>query len=241
MTDASRILSGDATTAGRRQASSMPAGATASAAIAGRPRRWRQSSSISAVRVAPTRVTPRARTSSRASRVRMPPAAFTCTLGGEWRRISCEVGEGGSAGGVAGGGLDPVHADVAADFAQADLGGVVEVGVLEDHLDLRAGGVRGCGEDANFALDVVPVAAARLADVDDHVEFGGAVVERLLDFGELDRGGVAAVGKADGGAGLHRASGEQHGAARRVVGQDANAGDVVAQGQAGIRLRVRAR
>ena len=113
-----------------------------------------------------------------------------------------EIGERSSAGSVAGGGLDPVHTDSAADFAEANLGGVVEVGVLENHLDLRAGGVGGFGQDANFALDVMPVAAAGLADVDDHVEFGGAVFECLLHFGELDGSGVAAVRKADGGAGL---------------------------------------
>ena len=112
-----------------------------------------------------------------------------------------------------------------------DLRRVVVVGVFEDHLDPGAGGVRGLGQRANLVLNVIPLTAARLADVDDHVEFGGAVVERLFDLGELDRSGVASVGKADGGAGLHRASGEQRGAARRVIRQNADAGHVVAQRQ----------
>ena len=36
-----------------------------------------------------------------------------------------------------------------------------------------------------------------LADVDDHVELGRAVVDRLLGLEDLDRRGVAAVGEAD--------------------------------------------
>src|SRR5262245_50969261 len=46
------------------------------------------SSSIAAVCVAPARLTPRARTSSSLSSVRTPPAALTCTCGGECLRIS---------------------------------------------------------------------------------------------------------------------------------------------------------
>ena len=57
-----------------------------------------------------------------------------------------EVEKSGPAGGITGGGFDPIHADGAADFAQADLRGVVVVGVLEDHLDLRAGVVGDVGE-----------------------------------------------------------------------------------------------
>ncbi len=40
------------------------------------------------VAVAPTRVTPIARTASRRSKSRTPPAALTCTCGGAQRRIS---------------------------------------------------------------------------------------------------------------------------------------------------------
>src|SRR5262249_12487027 len=43
---------------------------------------------IALVALAPTRVTPMARTASRRSKVRTPPAAFTRTCGGEQRRIS---------------------------------------------------------------------------------------------------------------------------------------------------------
>ena len=52
------------------------------------PRRF-TSSSISAVREAPMRVTPAARYCRNVSRSRMPPAAFTCTRSGECSRISC--------------------------------------------------------------------------------------------------------------------------------------------------------
>src|ERR1700687_3786818 len=50
--------------------------------------RARKSSSMAAVAVAPTRVTPSSRTCNRASRVRTPPASFTWTRGETVRRIS---------------------------------------------------------------------------------------------------------------------------------------------------------
>jgi len=52
------------------------------------PSLFRHSSRMTTVALAPTRVTPRARTSRSASRVRTPPAAFTWTCAGECWRIS---------------------------------------------------------------------------------------------------------------------------------------------------------
>src|ERR1700687_3555614 len=52
------------------------------------PRRALHSSRSALAAVAPTRVTPNARTASSRSNVRTPPAALTCTCGGEQRRIS---------------------------------------------------------------------------------------------------------------------------------------------------------
>lgn len=54
--------------------------------------RRRHSSRMSFVRLAPTRVTPKARTSSSASRSRIPPAAFTCTSSGVCSSINFKSG-----------------------------------------------------------------------------------------------------------------------------------------------------
>ena len=47
---------------------------------------------------------------------------------------------------------------------------------------------------------VVPVVGEGLADVDDHVGFGGSVAEGLFGFEGLGTGNGAAVGEADDGA-----------------------------------------
>ncbi len=52
------------------------------------PRYFRHASRIAFVAVAPTRVTPMARTASKRSKSRTPPAALTWTRGGEQRRMS---------------------------------------------------------------------------------------------------------------------------------------------------------
>ena len=51
---------------------------------------------------------------------------------------------------------------------------VLEVGVLEDHLDDGPMPMRLFYHSANVGGDVVPVAGERLADIDDHVDLGRA-------------------------------------------------------------------
>ena len=50
---------------------------------------------------------------------------------------------------------------------------------------------------AQFVLHVCPVAAKRLADIDHHVDFRGAVAAGLRGFAALDFGAIAAVRKTD--------------------------------------------
>src|SRR6516165_2201221 len=90
----------------------------------------------------------------------------------------CEVGMRRPTRSVARRRLHPIDPDAGANLAQPDLRLIVEVSVLEDHLDLGAMCVRRFSEEANLAFDILPVAAARLADVDHHVEFGGSVFQR---------------------------------------------------------------
>ena len=61
---------------------------------------------------------------------------------------------------------------------------------------------------------VVVVAALEAPDVDDHVDFLGAVADGLAGLHALDVRGVGPQGKAD-----HRAG--QHAAAAQAVGHDA--------------------
>ena len=49
---------------------------------------------------------------------------------------------------------------------------------------------------------------------------------------------MPAVGKADGRAGVYRASGKKRSAARQIIGQNADAGRVVAQRQRDARLQL---
>ena len=89
----------------------------------------------------------------------------------------------------------------------------------------------GVGEGGEFIAHISPVAAAGFADIDDRIEFLASVFEGLADFGELDCRGVAAVGKADCGAGVDFCSGEKLCAAGEGVGQNADAGYVIANGE----------
>lgn len=173
--------------------------------------------------------------------VEVADAAGGLDLDAGWRVAAheFEVSVGSASGGVTGGGLDPVDADLGADFAEVDFGGVVEIGVLKDDFDFLAGVVDELGEGGEFGLDVGPVAAAGFADIDDDVELLTAVGEGLAGFSELDGGGVSAVGEADGGAGVDVGAGEDLGAAGEGVGQDADAGYVVTEGQGAAVFKLR--
>ena len=150
------------------------------------------------VAVAPTRVTPRAMTSSSASSVRTPPAALTWT----WARRSAhqrQVLVGRAAGREPGRGLDEVGAGRLGQLAGADLLVVGQVGVLEDDLDDRAGAVGDLDDRRDVRPDVGVAAGLQRADLDDHVELGRAVGQRSLGLEDLRRGHGVAVREADHG------------------------------------------
>src|SRR5271169_3977637 len=112
-----------------------------------------------------------------------------------------------------------------------DLCCVVQIGIFKDHFNLRLRSVNGLSQSHKLIVYILPVSAACLADVDDHIEFLTAIPERLVRLGQLDGGGVAAMRKANGGAGVYGASGQLLSATRESKGHDAHAGDVVAERQ----------
>ena len=116
--------------------------------------RARKSSMIAFVAVAPMRVVPRAMTSRSASSVRTPPAALTWMCGDVFARIRREVVVRRAAGREPGRGLDEVGPGGLGQAAGADLLVVGQVGVLEDDLDDRAGGMGDLDDRRDVGLDV---------------------------------------------------------------------------------------
>ena len=117
-----------------------------------------------------------------------------------------QVGLGRAAGAVAGGGLHVVGPVLAADLAEPDLLLVVQVAVLEDHLDDRAALVGDADDRRDVVGDGLPLAAEDLADVHHHVQLRRPVVQGVHGLGDLDEGRVAAVGEPDGRAHRHAAA-----------------------------------
>ena len=136
---------------------------------------------------------PSSATSIIASSVRTPPAALSLTCGGDGPPHQPKVVHGGPSRAKASRGLDVIGAHVAADLAEANFLFVVQVAVLEDHLDDRTAVVSGLGHAAMSERDGVPLAANRLADVDDHVELGRPVGHGPLGFEDLHRRRMSAV------------------------------------------------
>ena len=92
-------------------------------------------------------------------------------------------------------GLDEVGAGGLGQAAGADLLVVGQVGVLEDDLDDRAGGVGDLDDRGDVGLDVGVAAGLEGADLDDHVELGRAVGQRLARLEDLGRGRWLPCGK----------------------------------------------
>ena len=190
--------------------------------------------------VAPMRVTPRFMTASRSSSVRTPPAALTCTCGEVTRRISarssCVAPEGAKPVEVLtksrAGGLDQARA--------ALLLVVVEVGVLEDHLHQRPRVVRDCHHGGDVVANVLVATGAQRADLDHHVQLGGAVGERVARLEHLRRRRRRAVREADHRADGHVGPPKDRGSTPNVHGTDADRGHVVLRRQpaAGLDERV---
>lgn len=116
---------------------------------------------------------------------------------------------------VPGARLDEADAQVGTNLAQLADVLVLQVVVFENDLEHGAPRRDDAVDGVDLVLDVVPLAAEGLADVDDHVDLGGARVERLDRLGHLGRRRRAAVREAhrraylDGGAGEHL-GGERH-------------------------------
>ena len=213
--------------------SSRPLRPAAAAAGASPALRARKSRMIASVAVAPIRVTPRSMTASSASSVRTPPAALTRTCGEVLARISRRSSWVAPDGAKPGAGLDEVAAGGLGEAAGADLLVIGEVGVLEDHLDDRARGVRDLDDGADVVLDVLVAAGLEGADLEHHVQLGGPVREGPPRLGDLGLGEVVAVREADGRP--HRDIGARRGSPRRAAtsaGPDAHGRDVVLRGQA---------
>lgn len=126
---------------------------------------------------------------------------------------------------IARAGLDERHAQVGADLTKADDVVVLQKVVFEN--DLEDGAL--CGDEAvdglDLVLDVGPVAAEGLADVDDHVDLGGARGGGLGGLCDFDGGGGGAVGEADDGADADGGAGEEGAGEGHGVGLDAGGGD----------------
>ena len=95
------------------------------------------------------------------------------------------------------------------------------------------------GHGGNIRSDSVPLAADRLADVDDHVELGRAVGHGMLGFKNFDGGGMSAMGKPDGRSDVDAGALENSRGKRHRVGLDADAGHAVPRRQPAACLRAR--
>ncbi len=125
--------------------------------------------------------------------------------------------------------------DLGADATQLNDLVLVEEVVFENHLEDRAVGDDGRVDEGDLPLHVGPVAAQGFADVDHHVDFGGAVLGGGGGFEDFDLGGAVAGGEGDDGADLDGGAGEGGDGEGDPVGFDAGGGEVVflGDGEAG--------
>ena len=83
-----------------------------------------------------------------------------------------------------------------------------------------------------------PVLAQDLADVDDHVQFAGAVVHGSFGLGHLDGCEVAAVGKADHRSHGHGGAGQDISGQTNAIRFDTDRSDAIISGQAAALFQV---
>lgn len=137
-------------------------------------------------------------------------------------------------------GLDKGHALVGAYLAELHDVLVLQKVVFEDYFENGAL----CGDEAvdglNLVLDVAPLAAEGLADVDDHVDLRGPRGDCLGGLGDLERGRGRAVREADDGADADGGAGQEGTGERHGVGLDAGGGHggVEAEEEAGAEVGV---
>ena len=187
---------------------------------------------IVSVAVAPMRVTPSAMTSSK--RVQRPHAArgLDPDVRRRVRAHQAQVVMGGARRGEARAGLDEVAARCLGEPAGADLLVIGEVGVLEDHLDDRPGGVGYLHDRPDVVLDLLVPARLEGADLEDHVQLRGAVREGPARLEHLGLRGVVAVREPDGRPDLDVGPVEDRLRARHVRGAHTHGRDVVLGRQA---------
>lgn len=136
--------------------------------------------------------------------------------------------------------LDERHALDGAYLAELDNVLILQKVIFEN--DLEKGAL--CSDEAvdglNLVLDIVPLAAEGLADVDDHVDLGGPRGDCLGGLGDLERGRRRAVREADDGADADGGPGEEGAGERHGVGLDAGGGNggVAAEEEAGAEVGV---
>ena len=82
--------------------------------------------------------------------------------------------------------------------------------------------VRFVADGFDVALDVIPIAAHGLADVDNHIDFHRAILARQFSFVALRFRGAIAMGKANHTAHQHASAFEQFGRALDGIRLDAN-------------------
>ena len=109
-----------------------------------------------------------------------------------------DVFHGGFAAAEARAGLDEVGACVGNALAQGDLLVIGQHSSLNNDLqDVVAGSLF---QGLDLFGNGVELAVLGPADVDDHIDFLGAVGDGVLHFEDLAGGGVVAVGEPDNGA-----------------------------------------
>ncbi len=145
----------------------------------------------------------------------------------------------GAAGGETGRRLHEVGSGRLRQAAGPDLLVVGQVGVLEDHLDDCARRVGDVDDRRDVGLDVRIAAGLERADLDDHVELGGAVAEGSHGLEDLRLGAVVAVREADDRPDRDIGPLEDRPGAGHVRRPDADRRHVVLSGQAAAVLNER--
>ena len=108
---------------------------------------------------------------------------------------------------------------------------LAQVIVLENDLHLRTARVRLVADNFDVAFDIGPIAAQRLAEVDDHVDLDGSVFAGQFGFVPFGFGGAVAVREANNAANQDAGAFEQFRGAFDGVGFDANRRHAAFRGQ----------
>src|SRR5574340_208324 len=147
---------------------------------------------------------------------------FDAHFGTDHAAHQLHIVDGGAAGGEAGGGFDKIGLSLFGDQRGQHFFFVGEQRGLEDDLDQRTALVGGFDHAANVTGDHFQVAGFERADVEHHVDFGGALVQRVLRLEHLHVRGGGAQGEADLRAVLYIRAFQQLSGQRHPGGVDAH-------------------